>query len=286
MKTNKNELAREILRTFPNHSIRALSKVLKMEHPVTFKDSEQARQTLRKVSGTAWAKSSGAIQEPSYVRKPAGKNVLPPIPASKAKPWIPFILPGKRVMVLSDIHLPFHSESAVQAALDHGDQFQPDTILINGDAVDFHAISRFVTNPDERDLAGELEAIRVFLAHVRARFPKARIIYKLGNHEERWWNFLWTRAPELMGVDLLTFDRAIDSERHRIDIVSDGRIIMAGKLPILHGHEWRAGISTPVNPARGAFLKAIDCALQGHLHRSSEHSESTLLGKLITCWST
>jgi hypothetical protein len=61
---------------------------------------------------------------------------------------------------------------------------------------------------------------------------------------------------------------------------------MAGKLPILHGHEWFGGFAPPVNPARGLFLKAKESCIIGHHHRSSEHSEKNLSGQVTTTWST
>jgi hypothetical protein len=46
------------------------------------------------------------------------------------------------------------------------------------------------------------------------------------------------------------------------------------------------GFGAPVNAARGLFLKVKQSAIVGHTHRISEHSETTLSGELITCWST
>jgi hypothetical protein len=78
----------------------------------------------------------------------------------------------------------------------------------------------------------------------------------------------------------------IHADKHGIQLIGEKRIVMLGKLPVLHGHELPKGLATPVNPARGAFLRAIDCLMIGHQHRTSEHTETTLTGKMITCWST
>ncbi len=53
----------------------------------------------------------------------------------------------------------------------------------------------------------------------------------------------------------------------------------------IHGHEYVGGISAPVNPARGLFLKAKVSTFQGHNHQTSEHTEPTLTGKMVTTWS-
>lgn len=282
MKTPTAELCRRILEEFPSHSKRALGRVAYSRHPERFKDLAAACWTIRSVSPGG---PKRAIKS-KVARRPASEAGHPPLPDSKAEPWEPFAIDSGRVLVMSDIHVPYHDRRALDAALALGDTFKPSVVLLNGDAVDFHSISRFVCNPEERDLAGEVKAIRELLAHLRARFHKARIIFKLGNHEERWWHYLWGKAPELLGCSFATIESVFDTAANGVEIVQDGRIILAGKLPILHGHEWRGGISTPVNPARGAFLKAIACVMQGHLHRSSEHSETTLEDRLISTWST
>jgi hypothetical protein len=45
-------------------------------------------------------------------------------------------------------------------------------------------------------------------------------------------------------------------------------------------------VFSPVNIARGLFLKAKVNALQGHNHQTSEHSERDLEGKLTTTFSS
>ena len=72
-----------------------------------------------------------------------------------------------------------------------------------------------------------------------------------------------------------------------IEFITDQQKIQAGHLDILHGHELGKGsIAPPVNPARGFFLKTMECTLAGHLHRSSTHRERSSKGKQIACWST
>jgi hypothetical protein len=53
----------------------------------------------------------------------------------------------------------------------------------------------------------------------------------------------------------------------------------------LHGHELQKGISAPVNPARGAFLRAKSSLLIGHHHQTSTHHENNLKRDQIVCYS-
>jgi Mlc titration factor MtfA (ptsG expression regulator) len=94
------------------------------------------------------------------------------------------------------------------------------------------------------------------------------------------------KAPELLGVDDFKLEQLLRFREFGVTLVKDKQIAMAGKLPILHGHEWYGGFAPPVNPARGLFLKAKESALVGHHHRTSEHTEKTLSGEVLTTWST
>ena len=58
-----------------------------------------------------------------------------------------------------------------------------------------------------------------------------------------------------------------------------------GKLNILHGHELKGGIIPPVNAARGIFLRTKENTVVGHFHTDSKHSEPSLSGNHISCWS-
>ncbi len=70
-----------------------------------------------------------------------------------------------------------------------------------------------------------------------------------------------------------------------IDFVDDKRIIKANDLNIVHGHEFASSIMSPVNIARGLYLRAKSNAVCGHHHRSSEHTEMNIEGKIVTTWS-
>ncbi len=136
-----------------------------------------------------------------------------------------------------------------------------------------------------RNYPSECGVVEESLSWLRSAFPKARIIYKKGNHEERLEKYLWLKAPELWGLPQLMMDQILHLEKYGVELIGDQRIIMCGKLPVLHGHEFRSGISAPVNPARGLYLRLAHTALIGHLHRSSTHAEPDLFGSETVCWS-
>ena len=132
----------------------------------------------------------------------------------------------------------------------------------------------------------EVNSIIQLLGYIRGKFPKARIIWKDGNHEERFWRYLKVKAAEFWGLEIFTLRKILELDDYGIEYIGEMRPIKLGKMYLLHGHEYKFPISNPVNPARGLFLRAKTHALCGHFHQSSQHSDRDLSEKVITCWST
>lgn len=191
-----------------------------------------------------------------------------------------------RVLRMSDLHIPYHAKDAIEIAIRYGKDNGADTILLSGDVFDFYAISRWEKDPRKRNLGAEIESGRRFLGYLRSEFPDADIIFKEGNHEERWESYLRSKAPELLGLEEFSWQGVYRLNDHGIDHVGDRRPIKLGKLMDIHGHEYRFNISNPVNPARGLFLRGKVHAICGHFHQSSQHSEKRLDNHVISTWST
>lgn len=242
---------------------------------------------IRQAFGTMGSKHR---KQPSVVAKREARRPGQgrPMPKSLAEPWVPYTLVtgGARVGVLSDIHVPYHDEIAVRAAVDHIQDEGFDAILLNGDTVDFYAISRWEKDPSKRDFKGELNICRDFLAWLREQFPKVPFVYKLGNHCERWKHWLWQHAPEISDEPMMSLSSWLHLDKLDIAMVDDQRPVMLGRLPVLHGHELPKGLAAPVNVARGAFLRTLSSVMVGHSHRTSGHAESDMWHKETFCWST
>lgn len=250
---------------------------------------DQAYQRIRYALGLSGAKNRRAAESsggcnPRSLRK-AGSS--PPMPPSKAEPWGPHDLGVVGLVgVLSDIHVPYHDEAALKAAVNHLRSDKIDALVLNGDVADFYSISRYTKDPRKRRFKAEVDAVRDMLAWLRGVFPHIPIVFKAGNHEERWGVWLFQHAPELADDPRTGLDQWLDMATFGVTLVEDQRPIMAGKLPILHGHEKGKGISAPVNQARGAFLRLHHTVLEGHGHRTSAHCEPDMFGREIFCWST
>lgn len=278
-------IVRDVIRRFPDSPARTLARrvVAESNGALTL---EQARSRVRTLLGVKGTRDRRRVK-PDQFRAPRQAGAAPELPPSKAEPWLPFDLETVGVVgVISDVHIPYHDETALRAAVDYLRGERVDTLLLNGDFADFYSISRHEKNPRHRNFKGELVAVRDFLGWIRGRFPKAKIVAKSGNHEERFDKWLWNHAPEISDEPQMRLDRWLDMERLGIEHVGDKRIVLAGKLPILHGHEKGNGISSPVNQARGAFLRLHHTVLEGHGHRTSTHSEPDMFGRETVCFST
>jgi len=91
-------------------------------------------------------------------------------------------------------------------------------------------------------------------------------------------------VPELIGLPLLAMDTVLGLESRGIELVDFYQIVMAGKLPIIHGHEIKT-LSRAVNPARGLFLRAKSWSACSHCHSTSEHTARNIRGEYLTTWS-
>jgi predicted phosphodiesterase len=272
--------AEELCKRFPKTATRTLATKLRAEFPgaVTL---EMARSRVRAARGTV-GKGNGAIQKVPWEKKQAGW--VAECPPSIAEPWEPFILSTPcRVLSLSDLHVPYHSKGAIEAAVEYGKGLRPTVLLLNGDIGDFYSQSKYDKNPSRMKSTADIDCLKEVLSWLRGQFPRCKIIYKMGNHDQRWDHWIWAKAPLLWDMDQVQLHNILEFEKLRITRVDDNPV-MAGRLPILHGHEVGRGISSPVNPARGLFLRTNHTALVGHHHRPSSHPEPDMFQSETVTW--
>ena len=255
-----------------------LARIVYNENKLIFSNVESVRRTLRAIEGKANNRIKVRKQMPERPRNPYN------LPESDEAVYEPYVLDAKRLLVLSDIHIPYHSIDAITCAFDYAKGEKPDAILLNGDTIDFFGLSRFMKDPKKRSVAHELQAFKELVDVIKKTF-NAKIYYKMGNHCERYEHFLWMKAHELVGIEEFDFSNIIKARAEGIEIIKDKRIMKAGDLNIIHGHEFGGSVFSPVNIARGLFLKGKVSAMQGHNHQSSSHSESNMNGEITTTWS-
>ena len=204
---------------------------------------------------------------------------------TKAEQMKNVILSEGRYLILSDVHIPYHDEESLSTALQWGLDNSIDTIILNGDIMDCYPVSSFIKDVAMPTLREEIEMTVAFFAYIRDLFPTQPIYYKLGNHEERIKNFILRSAREFADVESLKIEHLLHLDEYKINLVHR-EIIKLGKLNVLHGHEMGESVFSPVNPARGMFLKAKSNMIFGHNHQVSHHSENNINGENTGVWST
>lgn len=174
-------------------------------------------------------------------------------------------------LVISDCHRPFHSLPAWRLFTTLVKQERPAYIVINGDYVDYYALSRHDKDPKRATAFDyELAVAREGLREIEKLAPQAKLIYIDGNHEDRLRRYLWTKAPELSASistpGLLNLDRwtHVGYKKHW----------RLGKMHFTHD----VGAT-----GRHAVARALDvyqhCVTTGHSHRFQTIVEGNALGE-------
>jgi len=273
----------EYLDKWPNVPNCTLAKKIYAEQSQLFNNSEHVRGIIRIYRGRSGDRLRGEVKERSRF---VTESLYNPhnLPVSEAEDATIFNLPKQynRIGVFSDMHIPYHDVEAITVAINHCIEMKCNAIILNGDAIDFYQLSRFSKDPRQRDVAYELDAVASVIRKLNELFGK--VLYKIGNHELRYEKYLRLKAPELLNVPEYQFENLMSQRGAKCEIIPHS-IILAGKLPIIHGHEFQGGNTSAVNPARGMFLRSSTHGMVSHSHRTSQHTEKDLLDKIITVWS-
>ena len=78
----------------------------------------------------------------------------------------------KRILVISDMHLPYHHKDSIKFLKEIKKEFKPDKIVNIGDLLDFHAISMHDSNPDLYSAGHELDKAKEYIKVLEAMFPE------------------------------------------------------------------------------------------------------------------
>ena len=188
------------------------------------------------------------------------------------------------VLLLSDIHVPYHDIPALTTALKYGKEQGINTIYLNGDSIDFHGLSDFEKDPLLRSPDQERDMLCNLLSVMREIFPNAQIYFKEGNHEKRWLRYIRNKAPLLEKFREFSLPCIFDFNKYGVHHIENTTIVEMGKLIVLHGHELYG--SGGVMPARSLWMKVKCSAIMGHVHVPSEFSDKNIKDEFSTCWST
>jgi len=292
----RGQVAVEYLKKHPKMPLLTLAKLMHKEQPKLFPEIEGTRMMLRGYVGSAGKEKNpsggrrtvnpdkyGTRRKKGVSGEDAWQSLMPESRANVIEPWI---VPTsvRRVLVLSDIHCPFHDSEALRIAIEYGISQKPDMVLLNGDTMDMYSVSDHQKDPRKRDFASEIEAGRELMKMLRSAFPGVPIAYRAGNHCFRLERYLMKYAEILLGFPEFELPVLLKMGEHGITYIEHNRPMHVGRLTILHGDEYRGGGG--INPARWLSLRAGESALIGHFHRTSSHVSRSVRGSVQGWWST
>ena len=286
--TPKGEAAVQYLKDHPTMPLLTLAKLMHKKEPKVFTDVEQTRRMLRGYTGSAGktrcnADKHGTRRVKGISGADAWKEMMPTSWMEGSKVWkLPKSI--KKLAVLSDIHAPFHDEAALTIAIDYCIKEKPDAILLNGDTLDFYATSDHEKDPRKVDWMAEIEAGKSLLRMMRLAFPGIPIYFKAGNHEYRLERHLMKYAQILLGMPEFELPNLLAFGENGIQYIPNKTNIIAGKLNIIHGDEYRG--AGGINPARWLSLRTGEPTLCGHFHRTSTHMDRTIRDDIRGWWSS
>lgn len=184
-------------------------------------------------------------------------------------------------MIISDIHYPFEDPKAVNIMLKIHQHCRPETVVINGDMLDFSELSHFTRDKlADKPIKESIEEACVLIKKLQ-RY--SNVIYHIGNHEARLQKYLLSNAPEV--EHLLKFDKLINNELDTpIKIVENiGRDTIAKYFNdrLLIGH-FNKALKNSAYTAKALVDQYKMNIIQGHTHRLGMYyttgAKKTLIG--------
>jgi len=79
---------------------------------------------------------------------------------------------NKKILVISDMHLPYQHKDAIIFLKEIKKEFKPDFVVNIGDLLDFHAISMHEHNPDLYSAGQELDKAKEYIKEIENIYPE------------------------------------------------------------------------------------------------------------------
>lgn len=178
---------------------------------------------------------------------------------------------GRTILVMPDVHLPYHDPEAVAVFLAVAKKIKPAALVIIGDLVDCYSVSRYGKNPERMlRLKDELDASIEVLDQISAL--KIPLVYMTeGNHEVRLEVMIANQAPALHG--LISVRDLLDVDGRGWHWTPYKRSLQLGKMRYSHDFG-RSG----VNAARQGLVDVASNICFGHTHRLGIAYQGTIAG--------
>lgn len=267
MADKRTDLIKEMLRKYPEERSNVIATWLYDRNPGVWPNQDAVRLRVRYYRG---------MQGPKFRKLREGKEEFPAkIPKGK-KQRPPLVqLPAAKWLVLSDLHVPFHDERAIETAVKYGVDQKCNGLLLNGDAFDAYQVSQWIRDPRKDHVDTELKTLRAVINCIESSFEFKS--YKAGNHEERIEAYLYGNAPQMPSMSRWSLTEAIAEELGLEDwiMIAGRQSYRIGHLNGYHGHELPKGLTNPVSIGRGVWLRTSQSGFTGHWHRVDHYTHTS-----------
>lgn len=176
------------------------------------------------------------------------------------------------ILILGDVHRPYHDKRAWGLVLQAGAIVAPAHIWLMGDFLDCYSVSDHSKDPRrERSLVKEIADAKIGLDQLDALGATSKVFLE-GNHEDRLRRYLERQAPELFeAIDLPSL---LGLEERGWSWLPYKRAKRVGKVHLTHD----IGVA-----GRYAAYRALDAfqhtVLSGHTHRFAYVVEGNAVGE-------
>ena len=218
----KASVIAEYLDRFPDAATKTIARKAYKENPALWPSLDACYTATRRARGNQGAENREKVTDKTHYRpnqSPGDPFVKLPKGMVEMEDWGPVAIetPG-RYLIVGDLHCPYHDDATLRLILEAHANI--DALILLGDVMDCFALSRWEPDPRERDFAREIARGRELMAFFRDYYPQQRIIYKLGNHDERLEKYLACKAPELLDVADFEMRALLRCESLNIEVVS------------------------------------------------------------------
>jgi len=265
----------EYLEKFKETPSKAIARKIYNDFIGFFQTEEHVYSRVRYYRGQSGVHGRNKIANKQFLQ-PLKANFMKTelnLPESQTKSRGTFTFPTgcKRLGVFGDVHIPFHDNIALEAMFNKFEEENVDSILINGDLLDFYQLSFHEKDPRQVHFKEEIETGKEFLAYIRARFPDIPIYYITGNHENRFERYLRIKAAELLDIDECRLDVILHVAEYRVEVIPFRSKVVFGDYTIEHGDKIPG--AGGVVPARTLLMRLKSNSIVNHFHKSSESSQ-------------
>lgn len=234
-------------------------------------------QYAKGAAGMNFARALGSSAPPRLKPKlPKGAS-RSRIPEPDTGYWMASETAPKDLVIIPDIHFPYHHAAAVEAVLEFIRDTKPEAAVQLGDAFDFYGVSIYPKKPAKmRDggarLIDEVKVGKPFFREV-VRIVK-EVHYLPGNHEERIQRNVVQAYPALDGLPAFDLPSLLELPPE-VKCHGYGVKLRIGNLTVTHGDKLRRGRFLPKYPAAMILAKYPDMNLAiGHTHKIDRASNT------------